>query len=87
MEDALNVLLNGYVKGGSGGSGLMMKSGNAVGPEVRVGVALSYIALAKKLGAKWLESHLPSFLQHVISSLLSHPKASTNHVDVVQSRR
>ncbi len=87
LEDALNVLLQGYIKGGSGGSGLMMKSGNTVGPEVRVGVSLAYIALANKLGGKWLENNLPVFLQHVISNLLSHPKAPSSHVDAVQSRR
>lgn len=88
LEDALNVLLQGYVKGGSGGSGLMItKTGGSVGPEVRVGVALSYIALANKLGGKWLERNLSTFLNHVILGLLTHPKAVTSHADTVQSRR
>lgn len=88
LEDALNVLLQGYVKGGSSGSGLMItKGGGTIGPDVRVGVALSYIAFATKLGGLWLERNLSVFLNHVISGLLSHPKAVTSHGDTVQSRR
>lgn len=137
LEDAMNVLLHGYVKGGSGGSGkcqstiapitvkskgkssksfsvkmttrfailfigtilkyfmfdfgfvglMITKTGGSIGPDVRVGVALSYIAMATKLGGKWLERNLSTFLHHVISGLLSHPKAVTNHADTVQSRR
>ena len=135
----MNVLLHGYVKGGSGGSGkrqstiapitvkserkssksflekmttrfanlfigttitlkdfmfdfcfvglMITKTGASIGPDVRVGVALSYIAMATKLGGKWLERNLSTFLHHVISGLLSHPKAVTNHADTVQSRR
>ena len=68
--------------------GLMItKTGASIGPDVRVGVALSYIAMATKLGGKWLERNLSTFLHHVISGLLSHPKAVTNHADTVQSRR
>ena len=88
LEDALNVLLLGYVKGGSSGSGLMLAKGaSTIGPDVRVGVSLSYIALATQLGGKWLERNISVFLHHVISGLLSHPKAATSHADTVQSRR
>ena len=88
LEDALNVLLLGYVKGGSSGSGLMIAKGaGTIGPDVRVGVSLSYIALATRLGGKWLERNISIFLHHVISGLLSHPKAATSHADTVQSRR
>ena len=88
LEEALNVLLQGYVKGGSSGSGLMItKGGGTIGPDIRVGAALSYIAFATKLGGKWLERHMTVFLHHVISGLLSHPKAVTSHSDTVQSRR
>lgn len=88
LEDALNVLLLGYVKGGSSGSGLMLAKGaGTIGPDVRVGVSLSYIALATRLGGKWLERNISVFLHHVISGLLSHPKAATSHADTVQSRR
>ena len=88
LEDALNVLLMGYVKGGSSGSGLMIAKGTGtIGPDIRVGVSLSYIALATRLGGKWLERNIAVFLHHVISGLLSHPKAATSHADTVQSRR
>ena len=88
LEDALNVLLLGYVKGGSSGSGLMLAKGaGTIGPDVRVGVSLGYIALATRLGGKWLERNISVFLHHVISGLLSHPKAATSHADTVQSRR
>ena len=66
---------------------MITKTGGSIGPDVRVGVALSYIAMATKLGGKWLERNLSIFLHHIISSLLSHPKAVTNHADTVQSRR
>ena len=88
LEDALNVLLMGYVKGGSSGSGLMIAKGaGTIGPDIRVGVSLSYIAFATRLGGKWLERNISVFLHHVISGLLSHPKAATSHADTVQSRR
>ena len=90
LEKALNVLLEGYVQGGSRGSGLtpmITKGGGTIGPDIRVGAALSYIAFATKLGGKWLERHMSVFLHHVISGLLSHPKAVTSHSDTVQSRR
>ena len=66
---------------------MIAKSGTSVGPDVRVGVALAYITFATKLGGKWLERNLSVFLHHVISCLLSHPKAVTSHSDTVQSRR
>ena len=88
LEDALNILLQGYVRGGSGGSGLMItKGGGVIGPDIRVGVALSYIAFATKLGTKWLERHISVFMHHVISGLLSHPKAVNSHSETVHSRR
>jgi hypothetical protein len=88
LEEALNILLQGYVKGGSSGSGLMITKGaSSIGPDIRVGVAQSYIAFATKLGGKWLERNMPVFLNHVISGLLSHPKAVTSHGDTIQSRR
>lgn len=91
LEDALNVLLQGYIKGGSGGSGLMIaaatKSSAPVSAEVRVGVALSYISMTHCLGGRWLERNLRPFLDHVVCGLLSHPRAASTHVEAVHSRR
>ena len=51
--------------------GLMItKTGGSIGPDVRVGISLSYIAMATKLGGKWLERNLSTFLHHIISGLL-----------------
>ena len=49
VEEAMNVLLQGYVKGGSSGSGIgvITKGGGSIGPDIRVGVALSYIGNSK----------------------------------------
>ena len=88
LEDALNILLQGYTKGGSSGSGLMIsKSGSTASLEVRVGVSHSYIVLAQTLGGKWLERNLSPFLGHLLVDILSHPKSIASHVEAVHSRR
>ncbi|QQP56837.1 Uncharacterized protein FKW44_001638, partial [Caligus rogercresseyi] len=84
LEEALGILGNGFIKGGSS-SGLI-KGGSPVSQDVRVGVAHAYVFSVKLLGGLWLERQLVPFLSHILE-LVSHPKASSNHVDAVYSRR
>ena len=84
LEDCLNILQQGFLKGGSG-SGLI-KGASPVPREVRVGVTHCYVVLAQKLGSKWLEKNLSQYLQHILS-IVSHPKVNTSHVEVVYARK
>ncbi len=84
LDDALSILMQGFLKGGSG-SGLI-KGGAPVSREVRVGVTHCYVVLVQTLGSFWLERHLNQLLAHVLE-LVSHPKAAASHVDAVYSRR
>lgn len=88
LNDALSVLIQGYIKGGSSGSGLMIsKSGSVVSAEVRVGVSQALIVFAQTLGGKWLERNLRTFMGFILTELLSHPKTTTTHTDAVFARR
>ena len=64
----------------------MIKGGAPVTQEVRVGVTHCYVVMVQALGTSWLERNLTQLLNHVLE-LVSHPKAATNHVDAVYSRR
>ena len=87
LDDALGVLLQGFTRGGSSGSGLMItKSGSIASHEVRVGVTHAYVVAVQKLGGKWLEKNLSGFLNHVLVDILSHPKSIATHVEAVHSR-
>ncbi len=84
IEDALAILMQGFLKGGSGSS--LIKGGSPVSQEVRVGVTHCYVTMVQTLGTAWLEKNLAIVLNHLLE-LVSHPKAATNHVDAVYSRR
>ena len=85
LEDALAILMQGFLKGGSGSGGLI-KGGSPVSREVRVGVTHCYVVTVQTLGTTWLERNLGTVLNHLLE-LVSHPKAATSHVDAVYSRR
>ncbi len=84
LEDALSILMQGFLKGGSGSS--LIKGGSPVSQEVRVGVTHCYVVMVQALGTDWLERNLGAVLNHVLE-LVSHPKAAASHVDAVYSRR
>lgn len=84
LEDVLAILMQGFLRGGSG-SGLI-KGGSPVTQDVRVGVTHCYVAMIEHLGTSWLEKHLTPILVHVLE-LVSQPKAAASHVDAVYSRR
>lgn len=63
-EDALAILTQGFLKGGSG-SGLI-KGGTPVSQDVRVGVTHCYVIMVQTLGTKWLEKNLSLILNHIL---------------------
>lgn len=89
LEEVLNLLASGFLKGGIGflksGAGDMIKGGSAC-RETRIGVTHSYVMLVNHLGNHWLEKNMLFFLAHLLD-LLSNPKCATTHMDVVYSRR
>lgn len=60
-------MATGFLRGGIGGF-LKSSTGAASGghKEIRVGVALAYVEVAKELGAGWLEKNLLFFIRHVL---------------------
>ncbi|XP_076062392.1 HEAT repeat-containing protein 5B isoform X2 [Oratosquilla oratoria] len=89
LEEALNVLLTGFLRGGTSflkGTGEMIKGSSSVSREVRVGITQSYVMLVQELGSLWLERNISTLLDH-LTELVSSPKATTSHVDAVYSRK
>lgn len=91
LDEVLNLLGSGFLKGSLGGgflkTGEMIKKGNfqSVNREVRVGITHAYVCVVNSLGVVWLERNLPTLFNHLID-LLTHLKATT-HMDAVYSRR
>ncbi|XP_048732912.2 HEAT repeat-containing protein 5B-like isoform X5 [Ostrea edulis] len=78
LEDVLNLLSVGFLKGGIG-------SGN-INREIRVGVTHAYIEFVKSMGGLWLERNISVFLNHILE-LVANPKATPTHVDAVYARK
>ncbi|XP_061173824.1 HEAT repeat-containing protein 5B-like isoform X2 [Saccostrea echinata] len=78
LEDVLNLLSVGFLKGGIG-------SGN-INREIRVGVTHAYIEFVKSMGGLWLERNISVFLNHIFE-LVANPKATPTHVDAVYARK
>ncbi|XP_076463435.1 HEAT repeat-containing protein 5B-like isoform X2 [Babylonia areolata] len=91
MEDVLNLLASGFLKGGMGflkgsAAGDMIKGGASVNREIRVGITHAYVELMKCMGGLWLERNISVFLGHVLD-LVANPRATTTHVDAVYARK
>ncbi|KAJ8308627.1 hypothetical protein KUTeg_013501 [Tegillarca granosa] len=91
VEDVLNLLAAGYLKGGLGflkssSAGEMIKGSANVSREVRVGITHAYIEFIKCMGGLWLERNISLFLNHVLD-LVANPKATPTHVDAVYARK
>ncbi|XP_070179925.1 HEAT repeat-containing protein 5B-like isoform X2 [Littorina saxatilis] len=91
LEDALNLLASGFLKGGTGflkGStaGDMIKGAGSVNREIRVGITHAYVELMKCMGGAWLERNISIFLNHVLD-LVANPRATHTHVDAVYARK
>ncbi|CAG2165004.1 unnamed protein product, partial [Oppiella nova] len=88
LDEALNLLASGFLRGGIGflKSGGEMIKGVTVSRETRVGVTHAYVVVVSVLGSVWLERNMSVFLQHLLD-LLANPKAITSHMDAVYSRK
>ena len=91
IDEVLNMLANGFIKGGSGflkgsSAGEMIKGTGSVNREIRVGVTHAYVELVECLGSLWLERNLALVLNHVLY-LVANPKATPTHVDAVYARK
>ncbi|KAF4530055.1 hypothetical protein B566_EDAN016405, partial [Ephemera danica] len=91
LEDALSILMSGFLRGGGGagflkGTGEIIKGTSTVSRELRVGVTHAYVLLARTLGPSWLERNVSSWSSHLLE-LVASPKAAASHVDAVYSRK
>ncbi|GFO34553.1 heat repeat-containing protein 5b, partial [Plakobranchus ocellatus] len=92
LEDVLNILASGFLKGTLGGflktssAGEMIKGTNPVNREIRVGITHAYVELIKCMGGLWLERNICVFLTHVLE-LVASPRATPSHVDAVYARK
>ncbi|CAL4124932.1 unnamed protein product, partial [Meganyctiphanes norvegica] len=88
LDEALNVLLTGFLRGGSSflkGTPEIIKS-SSVSREIRVGITQAYVVMLQELGGVWLERNIGTVLSH-LTELVASPKATTSHVDAVYSRK
>lgn len=92
VEDVLNLLASGFLKGGIGflkssAAGEMIKgSSKEINREIRVGITHAYIEFVKSMGGLWLERNISLFLNHILD-LVANPKATPTHVDAVYARK
>ncbi|VVC28110.1 Armadillo-type fold,Armadillo-like helical [Cinara cedri] len=89
LEDALTILMNGFLRGGTGflkGTGEIIKGTTGSHREVRVGVTYTYVEFVHSLEVTWLEKNLSVFMRHVLD-LVANPKSASSHVDAVYSRK
>ena len=86
LEEVLNLLSSGFLRGGFGFlKGSTVGSSN-VSRDVRVGVTHAYSLLVKYLGTIWLEKNLSTFITHLLD-LLGSAKATTTQSEAVNSRK
>ncbi|CAG0883432.1 unnamed protein product [Darwinula stevensoni] len=83
LEEAMNILFTGFIRGGVSG---MMKTPSSVSREVRVGVTHAYVVFINNLGSLWLERNLSQVLGHVLE-VVANPRVNTSHVDSVYARK
>ncbi|XP_023347268.1 HEAT repeat-containing protein 5B [Eurytemora carolleeae] len=83
IEEALGLLTQGFLRGGVGS--FLKGGGSAVSPEVRVGVAYSFVFCFRCLGQSWVEKNLSVIITQV-SELVSSPKSGSTHTELVCAR-
>ncbi|KAK0412174.1 hypothetical protein QR680_006073 [Steinernema hermaphroditum] len=93
VEEAMNLLGAGFLRGGLGGF-LRSGSGAAAGgqKEIRVGMALAYVELVNELGSDWLEKNSAFFVKHILDLAakcgpLAYTNSSSQESEVVFLRR
>ncbi|EFO17909.1 hypothetical protein LOAG_10587, partial [Loa loa] len=93
IEDCFGILSHGFLRGGIGGflkTGTVAVAGGQ--KEIRIGVALAYVALLRELGPLWLEKNLIFIIKHLMDVIAKcGPLAYTNNpiqaAEVVYMRR
>ncbi len=88
LEEALNLLASGYLRGGIGflKAGEMIKGSSTVNREVRLGISHAYVAFVNEMGASWVEKNIVFFLDHLFE-VLTNAKSCATHLDAIYSRR
>ncbi|CAK8692902.1 unnamed protein product [Clavelina lepadiformis] len=89
FDDAMGFLANGYLQAGSWGGARDLLKGSASSMSirnVRIGVTEAYVEFVRELGSDWLETNMTRFINKVLE-IAVHPKATTNHVEAVYTRR
>uniref|UniRef100_A0A914XTE3 HEAT repeat-containing protein 5B n=1 Tax=Plectus sambesii TaxID=2011161 RepID=A0A914XTE3_9BILA len=93
IDDCLNLLGAGFLRGGIGG---FLKGGTTatanLPKEIRIGVTLAYVELAKLLGPVWLERNLAVWMRHLIDLMskvgtMAQNAAAATYIEVVNMRR
>ncbi|KAI6188999.1 HEAT repeat-containing protein 5B [Aphelenchoides besseyi] len=83
LETVLGFMSDGFLRGGIGSIFSSSNSPNAVAGghrEIRVGLALAYVEVARELGTKWLERNLLHWQKHLLDvAKRLGPLASAEH--------
>ncbi len=89
VEEALNLLGQGFLRGGLGSSFLKSAAGGsaAPSPELRVGVSQAYVAAFAWLGPAWTERHLHAALTHVLDLAGGSSRSAASHTELVYTRK
>ncbi len=88
VEEALNLLGQGFLRGGLGSSFLKSAAGGSASPspELRVGVSQAYVAAFTWLGPAWTERHLHAALTHVLDLAGGSSRSAASHTELVYTR-
>uniref|UniRef100_A0A0R3S5B1 HEAT repeat-containing protein 5B n=1 Tax=Elaeophora elaphi TaxID=1147741 RepID=A0A0R3S5B1_9BILA len=88
IEDCFGILSHGFLRGGIGGflkTGAVAVTGGQ--KEIRIGVALAYVALFRELGPLWLEKNLVFVIKHLTDVITKCGPNPIQAVEVVYMRR
>ena len=87
VDEALNLLAQGFLRGGLGSFLKAATTGSSVSPELRVGVSQAYVAFLTWLGPAWTERHLAAVLGHVLELASgSAARSAASHTELVYTR-
>jgi hypothetical protein len=79
--DLFNILEKDFVSAFQGGNSM----GSSAGREIRVGIAETWVAVARRLGNQWFEKNFKLFVFHILK-LASNPKATYSRPDALSTR-
>uniref|UniRef100_A0A3B3SS14 HEAT repeat containing 5A n=1 Tax=Paramormyrops kingsleyae TaxID=1676925 RepID=A0A3B3SS14_9TELE len=90
LEEVMELLWGGFLRGGGGGSflrasGDILKGGSSVSRDVRVGITQACVVFISCLGSKWLECNFMTLLALVLE-LVSYPRVTQNPAEAACCR-